>query len=113
MRRSLEKPIENLILNYLELKNIFAFKIQRTGIWDAKKNIFRRSSNRHHICGISDILGILPDGRFLAIEVKSAKGVVSGEQRDFINKINNSKGVAFVARSLDDVIKVLEDVLPK
>jgi hypothetical protein len=58
---------------------------------------------------VPDILGILPDGRFLGIEVKSAKGVIHKEQLEFIETANFFYGLAFVAKSLDDVKRHLAD----
>jgi len=57
--------------------------------------------------GVPDIVGIMPDGRFLGIEVKTAKGVLSDHQSKFIENINAAGGFAFVARSVDDVIEKL------
>lgn len=98
-----EKSIENGILRWLNLSGIFAWKNQSVGIFDPVKKIYRRSNNPFHIKGVSDVLGILPDGRLLAIEVKSATGRASPEQIAFIDKINTAGGLAFVARSLDEV----------
>jgi Holliday junction resolvase len=56
--------------------------------------------------GVSDILGI-HNGRLIAIEVKTSKGIVSSYQQEFINDINNHGGTAFVARSIEDVIEGL------
>lgn len=67
------------------------------------KRIYRKSNNPFHIKGTSDILGILPDGRFLAIEVKSATGRLSEEQKFFIFQINANGGKAFMARTIQDV----------
>ena len=53
--------------------------------------------------GSSDILGVLPGGRFLAIEVKDHKGVVYPEQAEFIDGIAAHGGLAFVARTLEEV----------
>jgi hypothetical protein len=80
------------------------------GVFDKEKGIYRKPS-KFTLKGTSDILGVLPDGRILACEVKSATGRVSREQQAFINKINESGGVAFVARSLDDVIENLKGYL--
>lgn len=57
--------------------------------------------------GVSDILGVLPGGRFLAIEVKTQRGRVSDPQQAFMDNINRNGGLAFVARSVDDVIEGL------
>lgn len=55
--------------------------------------------------GVPDILGILPDGTFLGIEVKTKDGRIRPEQDRFIKKATDLGGLCFVARSLDDVIK--------
>lgn len=57
--------------------------------------------------GIPDIIGCFK-GRFIGIEVKAQNGKVSDYQRDFIDAINQAGGLAFVARSVDDVIEQLE-----
>ncbi len=59
-----------------------------------------------HPRGISDIIGIY-QGRFLAIEVKTPKGKLTDSQRAFIQRVNREGGIAFVARSVEDVIKHL------
>ena len=114
-----EKQIENQILTYLRNRKVFVWKNQSVGVFDQKKNIFRRSNNPHHIDGVSDILGLY-QGRFLAIEVKRPsvsrktgqfiyrtqeeliKKASSG-QVSFIDQINKSGGCAFMADSLEVV----------
>lgn len=56
--------------------------------------------------GVPDIIGCFK-GRLIGIEIKSEKGVVSEYQKEFIENINRAGGLAFVARSLDDVIEGL------
>jgi len=58
--------------------------------------------------GVSDILGVLPGGRFLAIEVKTRRGRLTKRQEGFLSAVNQKGGLGFVARSLDDVVEVLE-----
>lgn len=53
--------------------------------------------------GCSDILGQLKDGRFLAIEVKRPGNKPTAEQTAFLETVARYKGVAFVARSVEDV----------
>jgi hypothetical protein len=53
--------------------------------------------------GSADILGCLPGGRFLAVEVKSKRGRLSPEQRRFLADISGLGGVAVVARSCRDI----------
>lgn len=57
--------------------------------------------------GMSDIMGILKDGRMLAIEVKTATGAVLPHQHDFLVSITKAGGIAFIARDVDTVARVL------
>ena len=99
---------------------IFVWKNQSTGLFDPTRKVFRKSNNPHHISGVSDILGILKDGRFLAIEVKKPyvskktlkfkyrtqeelQKLASVDQVNFLEKIRLSNGVSFYADSLDVV----------
>ena len=121
-----EKMIENQILQYLSIKRIFSFKINSTGVFDPRQGRFLKSRNKHHINGISDIMGVVNDGsgRILAIECKKPylskktnqfkyrtqeelENLASAEQVLFINNIKKSGGIAFYA----DTIGVVEDQL--
>jgi len=59
--------------------------------------------------GMSDIMGLLKTGRTLAVEVKARKGIVHEHQQKFLDDINAGGGLAFVARSVDDVLAKLGD----
>jgi Holliday junction resolvase len=56
--------------------------------------------------GLPDICACYK-GRMIAIELKAPKGKTSPAQDEFIRRINEAGGNAFVARSLDDVIEAL------
>jgi len=58
--------------------------------------------------GVSDIIGVLPGGRALAIEVKTRKGKLSEHQERFLERFRSAGGLAFVARSPGDVVKELK-----
>lgn len=73
------------------------------GVYDSVALCWRAQTGVGALNGVSDILGILPNGQFLAIEVKQRTGKVSSNQSYFLNKINENGGIAFVARSLEDV----------
>lgn len=57
--------------------------------------------------GSSDLIGWTRIGEFLAIEAKSPRGKVTMEQKNFIDTINAADGVAFVARSIEDIRREL------
>ncbi len=105
-----ETDIQLLILDWLNRNRIFCWRNNTMGVYDPKTGTYRKGS-KFSLTGVSDILGILPNGRFLAIEVKSKTGKVSNEQHAFINKINKTNGLAFVARSLDEVIENLKGII--
>lgn len=62
--------------------------------------------------GCSDILGMMRDGRFLAIEVKAPKGKLRAEQAEFLNLVQKHGGVGFVARNCLDVANGLKNGPP-
>lgn len=93
-----ESDIERGILDYFALRGIFAW----------------RTHNARYLpvqVGISDIVGVLPGGRILAIEVKTSKGYLSGAQGDFLARVNQHGGLAFSARSIEEVIAEVDKVL--
>lgn len=102
-----EKVIENSILSFLKRNNIYCWKNESVGIFDQKKGVYRRKNSIHRMNGVADILGILRGGKFLAIEVKSLRGRITEEQTAFLSSINAEGGIAFVARSIDEVAKQL------
>jgi len=62
--------------------------------------------------GCPDIWCQLKDGRLCVIECKTATGTLTPEQAAFLALVNESYGVAFVARSVDDVITNLKRRIP-
>jgi hypothetical protein len=65
---------------------------------------------RYGLCkGSSDIIGMCPDGRFLAVEVKSATGKATDAQWRFIHAVRSKGGRAGVARSSDEAVKIALD----
>jgi hypothetical protein len=105
MGKGPERKIQDAILRFLELQDIKCWHVRNGGTYDPVRKIFRSNSS---IKGLSDIQGwIKGDGRFLAIEVKSEKGKLTPEQKDFIAEAAEDGCVAGVARSVDDVKNIL------
>lgn len=59
--------------------------------------------------GGSDLIGITPKGRFVAIEVKTATGRISPDQQNFIDFVRRNGGIAGVARSVADYKRIISD----
>lgn len=55
------------------------------------------------IKGFPDIAGVLPSGKFFAIELKTDKGRLSPEQLEWITKLNHSGAIAIVLRSKEEI----------
>lgn len=96
-----EKIIENQILNYLLSKKVFCWKVKTTASYDPRRGRFLKTSSLYKK-GVADILGIFK-GKPLAIEVKTPTGRLSPEQRDFLTEFREQGGIAFIARSVDDI----------
>lgn len=89
-----EKMIQNQILSYLRTIGIYCWKH-----WQGPMSSFK---------GVSDILGIMKDGKLLAIEVKTDRGKVTPEQQNFLDIINKNNGMAFLVKSLDEVMQKIK-----
>lgn len=101
-----ESHIQKAILDYLKYKKILRFKHRNVGIYKKSTNSYIPLAYGEK--GISDIIGCMPDGRFLAIEVKKEGGKLTPEQAEFLEKVRNQNGIGILAYSLDDVILRLE-----
>lgn len=97
------------------LKSVLLYlKICRDVAWAAKFNSGTFAEGDRFIAantakGCSDILGQMADGRFLAVEVKTKSDTVKSHQQAFIDRINAFNGVAFVARSVDEVMIFIDN----
>ena len=58
--------------------------------------------------GCSDVLGMMTDGRLLAVEVKARSGRLRAEQREFLDLVRRFGGMAFVAHDCRDVLRSLD-----
>jgi len=59
--------------------------------------------------GTPDLIGYLPDGRFLGIEVKRPGQHATKEQQEFLDELNARGGLGFVAHSIDEVVDTLRN----
>lgn len=101
-----ESIIKNTILTYLWYNRVFCWNNSSTGIHDPSRGVFRRANSKFQFKGVSDIIGIFR-GRPLFIEVKSKTGRLSEDQKTFLERVGQEGAIAFVARSVEDVERVL------
>jgi hypothetical protein len=96
----LEKPIVRSILSFLDEIGLMVWQNDSVGVFDPTKKVFRKSNNKFKRNGVPDILGYLPNGRGLAIEVKAPAGRPTPAQLKFITEATSTLAVAFISRSV-------------
>lgn len=99
-----ETDLVRACLQLLALRGIFA--------WRNNTGVMRRGAHVYWVGlkGSSDILGLLPDGRFLAIECKRPGNRLTPDQRTFQQRVIQHHGVAWVVWSAAQLEKELEKV---
>lgn len=60
--------------------------------------------------GFSDLFGFRPDGRIFFIEVKNETGKLRPEQKTFIENMQSRGALAGVARSVEDAMRIVEEI---
>ena len=90
-------------------KDILDFILKHPKVCDAWITTQGRLKGKYRIgkTGISDIIGFLKDGRFLAIEKKRKGEKVTDGQKLFIEKVRLCGGVAGVAITIEDARDIL------
>jgi hypothetical protein len=93
-----ENRVKKECLEYLKLRQIKAWS-NPSGAVQIRPGKFMSFGLK----GSSDILGILPGGRFLAVECKAEHGRLSPDQREFLNDIAALGGVALVVKNWKEI----------
>ncbi|MDR0759924.1 MAG: VRR-NUC domain-containing protein [Treponema sp.] len=99
-----ENAVIKECLEYLNLKGIFAWRNQTGALASSDGKRFIRFGK----VGSADIIGILPGGRFIAVECKAPNGRLSDYQLAFLTDVEHMGGVAVIARSSEDIEKALK-----
>jgi len=74
-------------------------------------NIRTQKPFKYGLKGSADIIGILDNGKFLAIEIKTGKATQSKEQKNFAAMIKKHSGHYFVCRKTDDALNFVKHCL--
>lgn len=98
-----ESGVVSSCLGLLDLMNIKAWRNNTGALKDQRGRLVR-----YGLKGSADIIGILPDGRFLSVECKRPGGRIRPEQKDFMEMIIKNKGVACIVHSCDELMEELK-----
>ena len=103
--RQKESRIKEAILNYLNLKGWLCIPQRSVGIWKKKNGSYIPLKQK----GVADIICIAPFRDFglpVAIEVKTERGRLTENQKSFLERWQKIGGIAKLARDLDDIIEL-------
>lgn len=96
-----ETTLTRAVLDFLHELGFIAWR-QNVGV-----AMFKGRRVEFGFRGLADIGGILPDGKYLAVETKVGSNDLTSEQKEFLTATGKSGAVAIVARCLDDVVFAL------
>ena len=100
-----ENVVLSQCLDYLQIRGIMAWR-NNTGALKVGRRFVRFG-----FPGSSDILGILPNGQFLAVECKREKGgKLSDKQVEFLSRIKENGGVAVCVNSVNELEKIITSI---
>ena len=106
-----EKEIQNDIIRHLSARADLRLFRQQVGVAVPISQCCpqcRRYAIRFGVPGMADLIGIQgPQGRYIAVEVKSPTGRQSEEQKTFQTVVTSLGGLYVVARGIDDVQPLL------
>lgn len=101
-----ETDIQRACMEYLQAQGIFCWRSNQIPV-PLKGGGFRRFAGMK---GVSDILGCLPGGRFLACEIKKPGKYMTPEQREFQETIAGLGGVALCVRSVEELAEDMKSL---
>lgn len=103
-----EADIQKLIVDWLAIKHVFCYRQNAGAMSGSHKG--KRWFVRFARPGASDLVAVVK-GRYIGIEVKTAAGEQSRAQREFETELTHAGGIYVLARSLEDVVHVIEPML--
>jgi len=114
-----ETQIQRKIMLALSEAGCTVWRNETSGAWLGK--IIHKAGNQVTIAnahmmvfglavGSSDIIGIAPNGKFLAVEIKATTGRATKEQLAFIEAVRAAGGIAGIARNEQDAINLIKGI---
>ena len=98
--------VQNCLI-HLKRQDIFAWRNNTGTLWVSGRVVSFGKK------GSADIIGLLPDGRFLGIECKVGANKQNDKQREFQQQIESNNGVYLLVYTLDELKMGLSDILKR
>lgn len=94
-----ESDVLRAVCEYLALKRHFFWRANNIPVWDGKNF---RAMPKYSMKGLPDIMLII-NGFCIGLELKTATGRMSPEQKDVEKKFKDSGAEYYLIRSIDDL----------
>jgi hypothetical protein len=104
-----EADVLRACLDYLKLSGVLCWR-NNTGATVARNAAGRKRFIRFGAPGSSDILGVLPGGKFLAVETKRPGGKLSVLQSEFLAAVTIAGGVALCVSDVRELQRQLAEL---
>lgn len=104
----LENIVQKACLEYLETMRRIGvvgkfWRQNNGGFYLKKKDCYIKPKSLGYIDGVPDIAVVMADGRYVGVECKSPKGVMSSAQTIFKEDLQRCRTDVIVAKSVDDL----------
>ena len=100
--RTTEASVLTACLKYLtQVAGVLAWRSNNAGVYDPTRKCFRSFRG---LKGVSDILGVLADGRLLAVECKRPGEQPTAEQQAFLDAVNQRGGLAVCVHGVGELV---------
>ncbi|VBB43500.1 conserved hypothetical protein [uncultured Paludibacter sp.] len=93
--------LTKLILAYLSFKGYFGARINTTGIYDQRREMWRKSGGKK---GMADVTAVI-NGKHISIEIKAGKDKPRPEQLKVAEQIQQAGGEYWFIHSFDEFLK--------
>ena len=107
MKNATETDLVRACRQFLALYGVFAIRVN-SGAFVGNYQGRRRFARFNSEPGCSDILGCLPDGKFLAVECKMPGKRLSAAQQSFLDAVCRQGGLGVVVHSIAELDSVLK-----
>ena len=109
-KKSKSNQLTDDVIRHLKSLGGMAYRLSSQGQFDAKQGRWRPGGQKR---GLPDVIGILPNGCFIGIEVKIKYDKMSEFQNMRKAEILNSNGYYLITRNLEDFKNELKQIIDK
>jgi hypothetical protein len=102
-----EADVLSACLAWLRLHRLFCWRNNNAGILRTDRRTGKTFHKFSGEAGSSDILGVLPGGRFFACECKRPGGKLSLLQAEFLDHVRKEGGLALCVSSVTELERAL------